>query len=243
MLVKALIPLLLVVVLSADGDLTSRDLASSQRSFSNHEIVTNDEKGEAVFTDSLISDEQFIAQTGVVSPEIDDWTEKVSMLCEALAAGDEIDPDLAVTEAFCSMINMPVRLRAPSNEEFPLDLYVAVLTSQRSAGYQLIDSEIVKHTGMLFVYPRPMTGSFHMCNVREPLWIFWFRPDGSLLDATVMQPGRSVPAFLCTDEYGPKVAGSYLFAIELGEEVAKSILESVDRVEELSLVVEPWMTL
>lgn len=125
--------------------------------------------------------------------------------------------------------------------EISLEVLVARDERTRQAGYQRIDASLAQATATLFLFPRPIYGAFHMCNVDAPLWIAWYREDGSPLDAALMLPGADAPAALCRDLYAPRKRETYRYALEIGAGLARDL--GLDRAAllELSLVIEPWM--
>ncbi|MFS8572114.1 MAG: DUF192 domain-containing protein [Clostridia bacterium] len=150
-----------------------------------------------------------------------------------------------VTEAWCAMELSRIRLRG-SDEDGPeesvsLEVLVAADERSRLAGYQWIDPALAGSTATLFLFPRPVHGAFHMCNVDAPLWIVWYREDGSPLDVALMLPGQDVPAALCRDLYAPRRPETYRYALEIGVELAQRLGLDRQRLSRLRLELEPWM--
>lgn len=138
--------------------------------------------------------------------------------------------ELVVTAAFCSMPIGPVTLRQSTEQSratVEFEVRVASDGVQRQAGFQHIGSEVMKQTGILFVFPSPISGAFHMCNVIEPLWILWFQADGALLDAVRMEPDTAGSATNCDKVYAPQTAGQFQYALEVGEDLSEALLTSL----------------
>jgi|GEM_PF-2400008 len=150
-----------------------------------------------------------------------------------------------VTAEWCSMEQREIRLRpredGAGDGAVALEVLVAADDRTRQAGYQWIDPGLAQTTATLFLFPRPIYGAFHMCNVDAPLWIAWYDEDGSPLDVTLMLPGADVPAAFCRDLYAPRTSGTYRYALEIGVGLARELELDRQRLMELSLVVEPWM--
>lgn len=157
------------------------------------------------------------------------------------APGEESGPGHGVTQAWCSMAVRPITLVGAGGEGTSLAVLVAASDAQRLAGYQEIEAGLVDRTATLFLFPRPIAGAFHMCNVDAPLWIVWYREDGTPLDVQRMLPGAKAPAARCQDVYGPRRAGFYRYALEIGEELAKELGLGPMQLALLRLHLEPWM--
>lgn len=166
------------------------------------------------------------------------WEAMAAERCDLNEGGG---PREGITEAWCSMEVRSIALLTPQGKEVAMEVLVAAEPVQRQAGYQAIDSELVKATATLFLFPHPTFGGFHMCNVTAPLWIVWYREDGSVLDAQRMLPGERVPAALCRDIYAPRRAGRYQYALEIGEELVRELGLGPRQLGEYRLRLEPWM--
>lgn len=130
---------------------------------------------------------------------------------------------------------------ATGGGEISVEVLVAADDRTRQAGYQWIDPALVQATATLFVFPRPISGAFHMCNVDAPLWIVWYQDDGTPLDAALMLPGADVPVALCRDVYAPRRAGLYRFALEIGVGLARELGLEGRQLAAYRLDVEPWV--
>lgn len=177
-------------------------------------------------------------ETRVAPPALQTWRLKL--------------PEDACDEGeLCSMAVREVRFTGDGGREYRLEVWVADAPGERAGGFQHVSGDAIVRGAMLFLFPSPIQGAFHMCNVEEPLWIMWFRPDGTLLDVRQMLPGRKVHPALCADLYAPRTAEPYQFAVELGEEAARAMIEealggSLSRLDTLRttglrLHIEPWM--
>lgn len=175
-----------------------------------------------------------------------DGADDAHMALEALLAERcALDPDgktgAGVTSAWCSMAAREISLLDQRDQRISFPVLVAAQERQRTAGYQEIAAELVDETATLFVFPRPIVGAFHMCNVEAPLWIVWYRQDGTPLDVVRMLPGAKGPPARCQDVYAPRRAGSYRYALEMGEGLARKLGLGPMQLATLRLDVAPWM--
>lgn len=165
-----------------------------------------------------------------------------ALQAEHCAPGEQSGPGRGVTEAWCSMAVREVVLLGEEGKTVSLPVLVAASESQRMAGYQEIEAGLVDETATLFLFPRPIVGAFHMCNVEAPLWIVWYREDGTPLDVQRMQPGAKLPASRCQDLYAPRRSGAYRFALEIGEGLARAQGLGPFQLATLRLQLQPWMS-
>ena len=68
-----------------------------------------------------------------------------------------------------------------------LKSYIADDNSKRASGYQFICAGLINKTYILFVYPQPVSGKFHMQNVKAPLDIGFFDDTGQLISTMRME--------------------------------------------------------
>ncbi|MEM7196048.1 MAG: DUF192 domain-containing protein [Pseudomonadota bacterium] len=64
---------------------------------------------------------------------------------------------------------------------------IADSSFERSLGYQYVCPDVIASSTILFQYPRPIKGQFHMNNVHAPLDIGFFAADGILVTYLVME--------------------------------------------------------
>lgn len=164
-----------------------------------------------------------------------------AILAEHCVGSDESGLNPSVTHEWCSMAVREITLRGAGDKRVSFPVLVAVEASQRQAGYQSIDAELVNETATLFLFPRPIYGAFHMCNVEAPLWIVWYVEDGRPLDAQLMLPGEKLPAAQCEDVYAPRRPGLYRYALEIGQELAREHGLGFEELATMRLTLAPWM--
>ena len=68
-----------------------------------------------------------------------------------------------------------------------IEAYIADDNFERSQGYQFICERVIDSSFILFVYPQPVNGRFHMTNVRAPLDIAFFDHQGILVKQLLMK--------------------------------------------------------
>ncbi len=64
--------------------------------------------------------------------------------------------------------------------------YIADDNNERADGYQHICEDVINKTHILFVFPQPIKGRFHMKNVKAALDIGFFDSAGRLISTMVM---------------------------------------------------------
>lgn len=86
--------------------------------------------------------------------------------------------------------------------EASLTVAVAETSSQRSQGLRDVEDLPDGLDGMLFVFEETRTAAFGMRDTSIPLDIWWFDPEGRLIDSTEMEPCPSspCPAYPSPDE-------------------------------------------
>ena len=131
------------------------------------------------------------------------------------ASAPPMEGDWRVTPEFCSLSPVEIHLRRPDGTELDMAALLARTGHQRQAGYQHIGKDVIARTAILFVFPQPVRGAFHMCNVAAALDIAWFDEHGALVDQTRMEPGPSQAPWLCPVEYSPRFPTPYRFALEV----------------------------
>lgn len=161
----------------------------------------------------------------------------VKALCDDLSAPPG---SVKVTPEFCGMEPRTIRLIRSPDDTVVMSVLVADDGRERAAGYQNIDTEIIRQTAILFIFPRPVMGAFHMCNVGAPLDIAWIDPEGLVLDVQHMKPGPRKAASDCDQLYSPRTWHSYGFALETPAGVMdqREILPGTSR-----LLIEDWMSI
>lgn len=120
----------------------------------------------------------------------------------------------AVTAQLCRMEPALIELVDEEGKATALAVLVADSSEESAAGYQFIGEEIIAQTAILFPFPQDVRGAFHMCNVRAPLDMIWFRSDGSVLDSVRAVPGPPVPAAACRALYSPEPYAPYRYVLE-----------------------------
>ncbi len=73
-------------------------------------------------------------------------------------------------------------------ERVEFETLIADDALERASGYQHICPWVIARTSILFRYPAPSGGRFHMRNVKAPLAIGFFDEDGVLIQSMIMQP-------------------------------------------------------
>ena len=164
-----------------------------------------------------------------------------AMVARYCLEGEEGRSGGGVTDEWCGMDVREILLHDPGRESVALEVLVAADSRERAAGYQGIEAQLVRETATLFLFPRPLFGGFHMCNVEAPLWIVWYLEDGTPLDAQLMLPGERAPASRCADVYIPRRAGLYRYALEIGEELAREHGLGERELVSMRLGLAPWM--
>lgn len=120
----------------------------------------------------------------------------------------------AVTGELCRMEPALIELVDEDGQVVPLAVLVADSFREQMAGYQFIGEAVMAETAILFLYPQDISGPFHMCNVRAPLDMIWFRRDGSVVHAARAQPGPRMSAGACPALYGPAPFLRYRYVLE-----------------------------
>lgn len=120
----------------------------------------------------------------------------------------------AVTAELCGMEPALIELVNEGGQAVPLAVLVADTFREQIAGYQFIGEAVIAETAILFVYRQDISGPFHMCNVRAPLDMIWFRWDGSVVHAARAQPGPRMSAGACPALYGPASSQRYRYVLE-----------------------------
>lgn len=157
---------------------------------------------------------------------------------ELCAAPGAAPPGWEVTGPLCAMQTGIVRLLEADGAPLHLPVFIARTPAERAAGYQFIGPAVIERSAILFLFPSEISGAFHMCNVRAPLDIAWFRADGSLLEAKRMEPGPAAPPALCSQLYGPDSGEGYRFALETA---AGTLVDDDGSFRPWRLQIEPWM--
>ncbi len=102
---------------------------------------------------------------------------------------------VAATPQLEHMQHTQIRLQSTKGEWITVDARIADEPAESAAGFQHICPETIDQTFILFVYPRPYLGRFHMQNVYAPLDIAFIRGDGTLVSIQQMRaepPGSPV---------------------------------------------------
>ena len=93
-------------------------------------------------------------------------------------------------------------------ERVELEVRVADEPAEQLAGFQHIGRRVIARSAILFVFPRPIRGEFHMRNVVAPLDIAFFAADGRALAVMRMEPGPEL--------YGPDEPFQYALETAAG---------------------------
>lgn len=112
------------------------------------------------------------------------------------------DDCVRLNEGMRSMHQEGITLLDDNGKSRHVQALVADDETERSFGFQHVCPDVIEDTTILFVYPRPVTASFHMSNVNAPLDIAFFDGQGQLISVLRMDiytdegrplysPGRS----------------------------------------------------
>lgn len=105
-----------------------------------------------------------------------------------------------------------ISLLNAGRQRIPLRAFIADEPLEMASGYQHICPEVVARTAILFRYPAPVAGRFHMHNVKAPLDIGFFDHSGLLFQAMQMHPYQDGDEIL----YGPMQKFQYALEARLG---------------------------
>jgi uncharacterized membrane protein (UPF0127 family) len=111
-----------------------------------------------------------------------------------------------------TMESSTVVLVNDNGHKITLNSLVADDNLERASGYQYICPDVIDRTSILFRYPQPGSGRFHMHNVRAPLDIAFFDENGVLIQSARMQPYVNGEETL----YGPMQAFQYALEVRAG---------------------------
>jgi len=105
-----------------------------------------------------------------------------------------------------------ISLLNAAQQRIALRAFIADEPLEMASGYQHICPEVVARTAILFRYPAPVAGRFHMHNVKAPLDIGFFDQSGLLFQAMQMHPYQDGDEIL----YGPMQKFQYALEARLG---------------------------
>lgn len=116
--------------------------------------------------------------------------------------------DYATTPEFRGMELAKIAIINDLSERVELEVRVADEPAEQLAGFQRIGKRVIARSAILFVFPRPIRGKFHMRNVVAPLDIAFFDADGRVLAVMRMEPGPEL--------YGPDEPFKYALETAAG---------------------------
>ena len=135
------------------------------------------------------------------------------LLCAMAVVTDSRAQDCSVSNR--GMARMEIARISLLNEQgrrVELESFIADDPLERADGYQYICPRIIARTTILFRYPAPAVGRFHMHNVKAPLAIGFFDEDGVLLQSMLMLPYEDGNEIL----YGPMQKFQYALEARRG---------------------------
>lgn len=139
------------------------------------------------------------------------------------------DAKFQVTPEFCHMSVKEIKLVNDDGKTVTVKARIADELAEQQAGYQNVGPEIIAKTQILFVFTQEISSPFHMCNVKAPLDVAWFKADGAVVDTKLMEPGPTQPAEGCPALYQPENNGAYLYALEARKDFFKENKISKDK--------------
>ena len=116
--------------------------------------------------------------------------------------------DYRTTPEFRGMEVHRITLVNDLGERLELAVRVADEPSEQAAGFQYIGRRVIAQSLILFVFPVPFRGLFHMRNVVAPLDIAFIDGDGRVLEVLRMEPGSKL--------YGPDEPFQYALEAPAG---------------------------
>lgn len=120
------------------------------------------------------------------------------------------DPILEPSEPFT---RATLTLRDPDGDEMRMPVYVAAEPEQRARGLMDRD-DLPPGSGMIFIFPEPVSSSFYMYRTRIPLSIAFLGEDGGVLAVQDMEPCALEDPADC-ERYNPGLP--YRYALEVNQ--------------------------
>lgn len=116
--------------------------------------------------------------------------------------------DYRTTPEFRKMELTEITVVTPAGQEIKLAVRLADEQDEQLAGFQHIGRKVMAQSLILFVFPREISGKFHMRNVAAPLDIAFLRDDGGIFEVLRMEPGLEL--------YGPPEPFKYALEAPAG---------------------------
>ena len=115
------------------------------------------------------------------------------------------------TPGLMSMDRGTISIIDAQGQVVTIETLIADTETKRRAGYQHICEEVINNSTILFIYPKPIAGRFHMRNVHARLDIGFFDHQGFLIHHETMDTYHSAERPI----YGPDQP--FQFALEARE--------------------------
>ena len=139
------------------------------------------------------------------------WMRSALLLCAMAVVTDSRAQDCSVSNrGMEQMERARISLLNDHGQRIEFESFIADDSVERASGYQYICPRIIARTTILFRYPAPAVGRFHMHNVKAPLAIGFFDENGVLMQSMVMFPYHEGNEIL----YGPMQ--KFQYALEAG---------------------------
>lgn len=123
--------------------------------------------------------------------------------CVVRGADEPADPTLAAPSTTSAVEDLAatfgtalVEVVTASGEALELCLLHADQPAERTQGLRQV-TDLQGHAGMLFSFDQPAETSFVMIDTVMPLWITWWRPDGTFLSVAEMAPCTEADPATC----------------------------------------------
>ena len=112
----------------------------------------------------------------------------IALLGASMPAPAAETPCKNSTAATAQMQRMRIALQNAEGRRVEIAAWIADDNRERAGGYQYICPHIIDAGAILFWYPQPVAGAFHMRNVTAPLDIGFFDENGALFQVQLMHP-------------------------------------------------------
>jgi len=134
--------------------------------------------------------------------------------------------DYATTPEFREMGLAKIAIINDLGERVELEARIADEPAEQLAGFQHIGKRVIARSAILFVFPRPIQGKFHMRNVAAPLDIAFFAADGRVLATMRMEPGLELYGPDEPFQYALETAGGRLERLHISPQGSRLLLDS-----------------
>jgi uncharacterized membrane protein (UPF0127 family) len=135
--------------------------------------------------------------------------------------------DYRTTPQFRGMEVREIVLLNDLGEWVELAVRMADELEEQLAGFQHIGRRVIVRSLILFTFPRPLQGKFHMRNVAAPLDIAFIAADGQVLATMQMEPGLKLYGPDEPFQYALEAPADFLTARRISSSGSRLLLDSL----------------